>query len=149
MATLGDWDPMKEMLQVQQRLNQLFESAMVGTDFDASEGFGVWSPVADIYETPEMLCLDLELPGLKQEQIELRLDGDELVVEGAREMVREQEGEQFHRVERSYGKFSRRFRLPSTVDRDAIEATYRHGLLRVTLPRREQRHPDPVRVSIR
>ncbi len=149
MASRTGWDPLKEMLQVQQRLNQLFESAMVGTDFDAPEGFGIWNPVADVYETSRMLCLDLELPGLKQEQIELRLDGDELVVEGTREMDREQEGEQFHRVERSYGKFSRRFRLPSTVDREAIDATYRHGLLRVTLPRCEEHHQDPVRVSIR
>jgi HSP20 family protein len=149
MAIRSEWDPMREMLQVQKRLNDLFETALARTDFETKEGFGSWTPVADVYETPVALHLDLEIPGLEQEEIDVRLDGDELVVEGERRMDREQEGEQFHRVERSYGKFSRRFRLPSTVDRATVDAVYRHGLLRVTLPRKERQHPETVRVSVR
>ena len=93
-----------------------------------------------------MLCL--ELPGLEQDQIELRLDGDDLIVAGERELVREQPDEQFHRVERSYGKFSRRFHLPSSVNRNAIEASYRDGLLRVALPHRGDKQTGSVRVAI-
>ena len=149
MAMRGEWDPMKEMLQVQKRLNDLFETALARTEFETKEGFGSWTPMADVYETPEALHLDLELPGLEQDQIELRLDGDDLIVAGERKMDREQEGEQFHRVERSYGKFSRRFHLPSTVDREAVDAIYRYGLLRVTLRRKQKEQPETVRVSIR
>jgi HSP20 family protein len=149
MAVRGQWDPMKEMLQVQKRLNDLFETALARTDFGTEEGVGAWTPLADVYESREALHLDLELPGLEQEQIAVRLDGDELVVEGQREMDREQEGEQFHRVERSYGKFSRRFRLPSTVDRNAVDAVYRCGLLRVKVPRKRKGQAETVRVSVR
>ena len=86
--------------------------------------------------------------GLEQEQIEVRVEGDELVVSGEREIEREQPGERFHRVERPYGKFIRRFNLPSSVDREAIEATFRDGQLRVTLPNRGDSQPRPLRVSI-
>ena len=75
------------------------------------EGIGSWLPEADVYETSSALVLNLELPGLRQEAIDVRVDRDELVVEGERHMERDQGAEQFHRVERSYGKFSRRFRL--------------------------------------
>jgi HSP20 family protein len=133
---------------VQKRMNQLFESALARTEFETQEGLDSWSPVCDAYQTRDALVLCLELPGLEQEQIELRLDGDELVVEGERQMSRHEASEQFHRVERAYGRFARRFRLPSGVDRDAVQASYRDGVLRVTLPRHDGEPPGSVRVSI-
>ena len=144
----GKWDPLKELVGVHKRMNELFESALARTDFDAKEGVGAWSPEADVYETPEALRLDLELPGLDQRAIELRVDGDELVVEGERRMDREAPAEQFHRVERSYGKFSRRFRLPSTVDRDQIQAKYRNGVLAIVLPKKDSARPKAIKVPI-
>jgi len=149
MAIRGSWDPMREMFQVQKRLNELFETALARTDFETQDGLGAWTPVADVYESASALHLDLELPGLRQEQIDVRIDGDELVIEGERSMDREQEEEQFHRVERSYGKFSRRFRLPSTVDREAVDAVYRNGLLRVSVPRKALERPGAVKISVR
>ena len=77
------------------------------------------------------------------------MDGDDLVVSGEREIEREQPGEQFHRVERPYGKFLRRFHLPSTVNREAIEASFRDGLLRITLPNQREKQPQSIRVAIR
>ena len=141
-------DPLKDLMNVQKRMNQLFESALARTEFETQEGVDSWTPISDAYQSTDALVLCLELPGLQQDQIDLRLDGDELVVEGERLMDRDR-SEHFHRVERSYGKFCRRFHLPSTVDREAVQATYRHGLLRITLPRKDNVGPKTVRVAIR
>jgi HSP20 family protein len=148
MATRDEWDPLRELLGVQKRMNDLFERALARTNFETSEGFDSWTPVCDVCETREALILYLELPGLEQQGIDLRLDGDELVVAGERRMDREHSAEQYHRVERSYGRFSRRFHLPSTVDRTAVQASYHGGLLRVVLPIRGVMPNEPIRVSI-
>jgi HSP20 family protein len=146
----ADWDPLKELTKVQARMNRLFESALARTDFDAEGGIGAWSPIADVYETGSSLVLELELPGLTLEDIDLRMDGDELVVEGERRMDREGSGgEQFHRVERSYGKFARRFPIPSTIERGSVEARYRNGVLTVTLAKKADAPEGPIKVTIR
>jgi len=149
MRSAGDWDPLKELLTVQKRMNKLFESALERTDFDAQDEVDSWTPVADVYESLDALVLCLELPGLEQEQIALRVEADELIVSGERLIDRERPEEQFHRVERAYGKFSRRFHLPSTVDRDNVEATYRDGLLRVSLKHRGKKQDGTIHVAIR
>ena len=144
-----EWDPLKELVGVHKRMNQLFERALTGPNFETQEGVDSWRPDADVYETGSALVMEVELPGLSQEAIEIRVDSDELVVEGERNLEREGREDQFHRVERAYGKFSRRFRLPSTVDRDRIEATYRHGVLTVTLPKSAEHRPTALKVPIR
>jgi HSP20 family protein len=149
MRKSSDWEPLSELQHVQKRMNDLFESALARSNFETQDGFDSWTPVCDAYATAGTLVLCLELPGLEQENIDLRVDGDELVVEGERKMEREQAGEHFHRVERSFGRFSRRFHLPSTVDRDAVQASYRDGVLRVELPNRGMAKPEPIKVEIR
>jgi len=148
MSSHGAWDPLKDLAQVQQRMNRLFESALARTDFDALSGFDGWAPVADVWESRDRLTLSLELPGFEQNEIDLRVEGDALVVEGERRMHSEEHQGQFHRVERDYGKFSRRFPLPSRFDRDRIEATYRNGVLRIRLSCREAQGPDSFRIDI-
>ncbi len=147
--TQGKWDPLKELTTVQSKMNRLFESALGMADFDGHGEPDTWTPVCDVYESPDSLVVWLELPGLEQRQIDVRVDGDDLVVSGEREIEREQRGERFHRVERPYGKFLRRFHLPSTVNREAVEASFRDGLLRITLPNRGHKPPQPIRVAIR
>jgi HSP20 family protein len=148
MKKSGEWDALSELLNVQKRMNSLFESALARSNFETHDGFDSWTPVCDAFATPEGLVLYLELPGLEQDQIDLRVDGDELVVEGERRLEREQVGERYHRVERSFGRFSRRFNLPSTVNRDGVQASYREGVLRVELPNRGERRPESIKVSI-
>ena len=92
--------------------------------------------------------MQLGLAYLEQEQFDVRVVGDDLVVSGEREIEREDRGERFHRVERPYGKFLRRFHLPSTVNKKAVAASFRDGLLRITLPNQGQKQPDPIRVAI-
>jgi len=144
-----EWDPLKELAGVQSRMNKLFETALARTDFSAEGGIGAWTPVADVQESSEALTFFLELPGVRLEDIDLHLEGDELLVQGERRMEREEAGEQYHRVERSYGKFSRRFPVPSTVDRSSVAATFRDGVLRISLPKKENVLKGPIRVAIR
>lgn len=139
--------PLQELARIQDRMNQLFEAALGGTNFDA-DGLHTWSPTADVFETGAELVISLELAGVEQDAIDLRVEGDELIVEGERRLHRQADNEHFHRVERSYGRFSRRFALPSTVDRQAIAALYRQGVLRVALPKRPGGESGPIKVSI-
>lgn len=145
----SDWDPLKELQIVQQRMNKLFETALARTNFDAEGGVGAWIPVSDAYELPEALVFCLELPGLSAADIDVRVDGDELVVQGERRMDREHPGEQYHRVERSYGKFVRRFPLSSDVDRNSALAAYTNGVLTVRLARRVSDERKAIRLEIR
>ena len=130
-------------------MNKLFESALARTNFDAEGGIGAWTPVADVYETADSLVVYLELPGLAQSDIDVRLEDDELVVRGEWRMDRGAPGEQYHRVERSYGKFIRRFRLRSHIDPASVAATYQNGVLSITLAKREDANRSPIRVAIR
>lgn len=148
MASQNTWDPLKDLAQVQQRMNSLFESALARTDFDTATGLDSWVPVADIHEARERLRVCLELPGFEQAEIDLRVDGDHLVVEGERRMDADGHQGQFHRVERAYGKFSRRFPLPSRFDRERIQATYRSGVLEISLPARDTLGPESFRIDI-
>ncbi len=147
--TLTDWDPLKDLVGIQERMNKLFESALARTNFDAEGGVGAWTPVADVYEDAENVAFCLELPGLAQADIDVRLEDDELVVRGERHMDRGAPGEQFHRVERSYGKFVRRFRLRSHIDPSSVAATYQDGVLVVTLAKKDGAGKNPIRVVIR
>jgi len=145
---MAESDPLNELLRVQKRMNELCESAMSRTEFETHAGVDSWTPVADVYETADGLMVCLELPGLEQDKIDLRLDGEELVVEGGRQMEHAGRGERFHRVERSYGKFVRRFRLPPGVDRDAVRAGYSDGVLTVHLPHQRDEDSTSRRVAI-
>ena len=145
----GDSDPLQELAGVQHRMNRLFESALARTDFEAEGGFGAWSPVCDVAETPEALHFWLEIPGLDQDALDVRIEGDELLVAGELPPDREESGEQYHRVERSSGRFSRRFPLPADVDRASIDAQYRGGVLRILVAKRSHERAGPIRVPVR
>lgn len=145
----SEWDPLKELETVQRRMNQLFESAMDRTNFDAEGGFGSWVPSADLYETGDEVVAYVELPGIPPSDVSLRLDGDALVVEGERRMERAAPGEQYHRVERSYGRFQRRLALPSGVDRDSASASFADGVLVVTLRKSPDDRSRPIKLEIR
>ena len=146
--TQTEWDPLKDLAGVRERMNRMFESALARTNFDADGGLGAWIPLADICETEDGVRADLELPGVEQGDIEVRIEGDELLVQGERRIGGDEEGEQFHRVERSYGKFARRFRVPAEADRSSVHAAFRNGVLTITLRKKESAERGPIRVTI-
>jgi len=120
-----------------ERMNRFFEDAHRES---GRTGSGVWVPVVDIYETPAEFVVNAELPEVREQDISIRLEGTVLEISGERRLRRE--GRSYHQVERAYGTFSRTFMLPADVDRDAIEASLKDGVLRVVIPKRAG---EPVR----
>jgi HSP20 family protein len=142
------WDPFRDLMQVQKRMNRLFESALAGaTALDAYGPVG-WRPPADVLETDEAVEISVELPGLRRDDIQIEIGDGTLTVHGERKQARDSEEGRFFQLERSYGPFARQFRLPESVARDQIAASYRQGVLHVTLPKRPEARARPIRVVI-
>ena len=107
-----------------------------------------WSPAVDISETPDALVLTADLPGVKLEEIELKLEDGTLTLSGKREFEKKEDTGAYHRIERSYGTFQRAFALPDTVEADKVSATVDNGVLKVTLPKKEIAKPKTIKVQI-
>jgi HSP20 family protein len=133
------WDPLRDLLALHEQLGQL-----VGTDAPG------WTPAVDLYETPSEFVLTAELPGLSRDQIDIHAEEGRITIRGARAATgpgREISCEQYHRVERGHGPFSRTFSLPEPIDVDAINADLKDGVLTVTIPKAAGRAPRRINVS--
>src|SRR2546430_15590159 len=132
------YDPFRDLRSLQEEVNRLF-TGNVGRSFD-DEGIarGSWSPSVDIYENKEQIVLEAELPGMSREDFDLSVENNILTLRGERHFEKSDETDNYHRVERSYGSFTRSFTLPNTVSGEGAVADYRNGVLRVTLPKREE-----------
>jgi HSP20 family protein len=108
---------------------------------------GVWAPAVDIYETDEKLVIKVELPGLKKEDIDIEVRDNTLTLKGERKFEKEIKRENYHRVERAYGSFQRSFTLPSTVKQEAIEASFKEGILEISLPKAEEAKPKQIKIQ--
>lgn len=130
------WDPLRDLLTLQERMNRLFEHSLVrGHLADPTMASGGWTPLADVYETAEGFVIQIEVPGIAEEDIEVQVDGDTVVVRGQRQPLSRSRPDSFHRMERSYGSFSRSFQLSEDVDPERVSARFKDGLLRVELPK--------------
>jgi HSP20 family protein len=107
-----------------------------------------WAPSVDIYEDKDRLVLKADLPGINEKDISLDVDGNRLTLNGERRMEKETKEENYHRIERAYGQFVRSFTLPNTIDADGIKATYKNGVLEVSLPKKEEVKPKHVSIDI-
>jgi len=117
---------------------------LTGSFADAREN---WNPAVDILEKDGNLILRAELPGMTEKQIELKLEGNTLMLKGERKMDAEDKKNNYHRVESFYGSFLRTFRLPDTVDMDKISADYKNGVLTITMPQKPEVRPREIPVS--
>ena len=141
--TLVRWDPFRELMNVQGRLNQILaDTANVGRD----DAYGTWVPPVDIFERGEDLVIRAELPGVNRDELEIQVEDGTLLLSGERRREEQVEEENAYRLERSYGKFSRSFRLPTTVDTSKISAQYRDGVLEMVLPKLEEAKPRKVKI---
>src|SRR6185503_8063236 len=129
------WDPLRDLLSLQEKMNRLFEDSLAATRTDPGVPASAWTPAADAYETPEGFVVLMDLPGLSADEVEIHVDGERLIVHGERRPDDKTRPESFHRVERSYGVFTRIFQLTDEVDPDKVTANFRDGLLRLELPR--------------
>jgi HSP20 family protein len=128
------WDPLRDLLTLQERMNRLFEHSMLRTRL-ADPAVTTWTPLADVYETAEGFVVQLEVPGIAEDDIEVHVDGDTVVVRGQRQPASRSRPDSFHRMERTYGAFSRSFQFAEDVDPDRVTARFKDGLLRVDLPK--------------
>ena len=142
------WDPVRELVVMQDRLNRFFDDFGRRTDDDVMSR-GDWMPAVDIYQSDaNEVVLKAELPGLEREDIDVKVENNTLTIKGERRQDVEVKKEHFHRVERSYGAFSRSFSLPSTIDSGKVRAEYRDGVLTVSLPLREESKPRQIQVAV-
>ncbi|HZA36442.1 MAG TPA: Hsp20/alpha crystallin family protein [Vicinamibacterales bacterium] len=142
------FDPLRDMAALQDRVNRIFADAY-RRDNDDLMTRGAWVPPVDIYETGNHeLVLRAELPDVPREDIALRVENNTLTISGERKMDTEIKEQQYHRIERTYGTFSRAFTLPPTVDTSAIAAEYKNGVLTVRLPLREEAKPKQIQVQV-
>ena len=147
MATMTRFVPFRsgfeDVRELQHRLNQLFESA-------ATHGAaaGSFVPAVDVYEDAQRLVLKLEVPGVKQSDLDLRIENQVLTVKGQRGFEAEEKEENFHRIERRFGSFTRSFTLPQTVDTSALHAGYLDGVLTVTIAKKAEAKPRQIQVEI-
>ena len=143
------FDPFREMATLQDRVNRIFADAYNRRGEDDLNARGSWVPAVDIFETDaHELVLKVELPDVAKEDISLQVENNTLTISGQKKMEREVKEEQYHRIERAYGAFSRSFTLPPTVDPGHIGAEYKNGVLTVKLPRREEAKPRQIQVQV-
>jgi HSP20 family protein len=126
-------------------LDRLFESFFSGSP--ARREGSIWSPSVDVREDSANFYVEAELPGMDKDGIQLEIENNVLSIKGERKLERREEKENFHFVERSYGSFFRSFSLPKNVDGEAISAEYKDGVLKVTLPKREEVKPKKLEIS--
>jgi HSP20 family protein len=148
MATNNPWDVMRELATMQDRMNRIWGS-VYDRGHDDVTSRGSWLPPVDIYETgAHEIVLKAEAPGLKREDIDLTVENNTLTIRGERKRDEAVADESYHRVERSFGPFSRSFTLPPTVDASRVRAEYRDGVLTVTIPMREEAKPRQIQVNV-
>jgi HSP20 family protein len=133
---------------LQERMNRVFEDAAVrGWKNDEPSATTSWSPAVDIYETDNEIMVQAELPGIDRKDIALQLENNVLTLKGDRRFEKETNQENYHRIERSYGGFSRAFTIPTIVDEDKIRADYRDGILKIALPKKEQVKAKQIKIG--
>ena len=139
------WDPFRDLLTLRQRLDKVFEETWPwekGRDLSESE----WAPSVDIRETDKALMLTAELPGVDEKDMEIEVEGRNLILKGKKEFEKETKKEDYHRIEHSYGSFYRSFTLPDYVDPDKIEAKSEKGLLKISLPKKPELKPKRIKI---
>ena len=147
--TLVRFDPFRELSTLQDRLNRIFADAYPRRYDDDLTQRGEWFPPVDIYENgSDEIVLKAELPGLRREDIDLRVENNTLTLRGERKQDTEIKPDQYHRVERSYGAFSRSFTLPSRIDTENVHAEFKEGVLSIKLPVKAEAKPRQIEVAI-
>jgi HSP20 family protein len=136
--------PFEDVAGLQKRLNSIFN------DFaGAAEGSGAgFTPAVDVYEDADKLVLKLEIPGVKQEDMDIRLENQTLAIKGERKFEQTEKAENFHRIERRFGSFVRSFTLPQTVNPEGVTASLDAGVLTVSLPKKEEAQPKQIKVQV-
>ena len=149
MTVLTRWEPFREFSTLQDRMNRLFrESFSNEAGRDDSLTASSFSPAVDVYEDEHNITLKIEVPGIDEKDIDVRIENNTLVVHGERKIEKEEKEENYRRVERQYGGFTRTFTLPNTVETDNVSASYDKGVLKIKLAKKAEAKPKQIKVSV-
>ena len=148
MTVLTRWDPFRELSALQNRMSRLFEEQQYGSGREESLTAGAFVPPVDIYEDEHSIQLKLEVPGIDQKNLDVKVENNVLTVSGERKFEKEEKEENFRRVERRYGSFTRSFTLPNTVNPEDVSADYNDGVLKIRLGKRAEARPKQIKVNI-
>ena len=139
------WDPFREVVTMQNRLNSLFRDL---NDGDSPMTTAAFVPAVDIYEDEKKVMLKLEVPGIEEKDLDVSVENNTLTVKGERKFESEEKEENFHRIERRYGSFYRAFTLPSTVDTEHVQAKYNAGVLKLELQKKPEAQPKQIKINV-
>ena len=145
MNTLNRWEPFRSNLGLESQVNRIFNEL-----FDRSQesNLTTWAPAVDIFEGENELVVKADLPDIKPEELDIRVENNILTIRGERKFEKKVDEKNYLRVERSYGSFARSFSLASTVNAEAIKADYRDGVLTLTIPKREEAKQKQIKVNV-
>lgn len=147
MNTIVRYSPFNGLSTLHDQVNRLFNDTIFRGQGEES-ALTTWAPAVDIYETPNELVVKADLPDVDEKAIDVRVENNLLTIRGERKFEKNVSEDNYLRVERTYGSFSRSFSLPNTVNAEAIHAEYKNGVLTVNLPKREETKPRQVKVSV-
>jgi HSP20 family protein len=153
--TLTRWNPGRELLNMEREFNKLFNSfgTRFGVNRDTENGNeeyenAIWSPLTDVTEDKDNYSLSLDIPGVPKENVKISYTNGQLVISGERKQEKENKDKNYYRVERSFGRFYRSFNLPQEIKEDQIEASFKDGLLNITIPKAEKVKPKEIEIKV-
>jgi HSP20 family protein len=148
MTFLTRYDPFREFVTLQDRMNRLFRDPRGPEGQDESLTTTAFAPPVDVYEDEHNVTLKIEVPGIDEKDIDVRIENNTLTVHGERKFEQEEKEENYRRVERQYGSFTRTFTLPTTIDTESVQADYDKGVLKVKLAKKAEAKPKQIKVNV-
>ncbi len=146
MTMITRWDPLREFATLQDRMNRLFPRGPEGQDESLTTT--AFAPPVDVYEDEHNVTLKIEVPGIDEKDIDVRIENNTLTVHGERKFEKDEKEENYRRVERQYGSFTRTFTLPNTVNQDSVHADYDKGVLKITMAKKAEAKPKQIKVNV-
>jgi len=144
--TLVKWEPFRELMAMQDRMTRLFDDTL-SRIWKGEVAQGIWTPPVDVVETRTEVILKADLPEMSQDEIGIKVEDGTLTIEGERKFLKENPEESYIQIERSYGTFRRTFAIPRMIDQEKIKASYKDGVLRIVLPKKEHIYPKQISVE--
>jgi len=138
------WEPFKDLMAMQDRMTRLFDETLSRVWKEEGMPRGAWSPPVDIFEKENELILKVDLPETSQSEIDIKVEENTLIIQGERKFIKEAPSESYIQIERPYGTFHRTFSLSRRIDQEKIKASYKDGVLRIILPKKEVTHPQKI-----
>jgi HSP20 family protein len=148
MTVLTRFEPFREFATLQDRINRVFRESYSPEGRDETLTTSSFAPAVDVYEDEHSVTLKIEVPGIEEKDIDVRIENNTLTVHGERKIEKEEKEENYRRVERQYGSFTRTFNLPTTVDSEKVSANYDKGVLKIALPKKAEAKPKQIKVNV-